>query len=397
MADSTDSLTGKKILHKRSNVVTDGSPKLPTADQLEYGEIAINYADGNETLSIKNSNNEIVTFVSKEQTPQANWNEADSNSPAYIRNKPSVKLHINPNTDIINGTYGSDFPRSSWDISFGEWYDIKTFSFEDATYEKCGFMTPDHILRLDDNSAAIKNIQDNTIFTQNSDTGNIYIKSYDEQEEKHTTGQKHLDLGYENTFDEGHSAIAIGHNLKVGSTNRIALGNFNPSSEEEENEGILFTLSNALRSDGSDGKNYITVLEDGEIFLYNIGNYDGLTHRGAINLNEILNTLYPEEVVKQWDSSLSSNPYITDKKILYDLNLKNNARIHRPCTVSFTMSTDILPSSGNIEDVKLTHNGHIVGGTWTGPSTGNYTFTSLTLYLDAINYFNIIGYKSANV
>lgn len=51
----------KIILNKRSSVVNDdGTPKIPTSDQLQYGEIAINYADGVETLSIKNSSNEIV-------------------------------------------------------------------------------------------------------------------------------------------------------------------------------------------------------------------------------------------------------------------------------------------------------------------------------------------------
>lgn len=55
-----------KILHKRSSVVTDNTPKLPSADQLEYGELAINYADDYETISIKNASNEIVEFKSKE-------------------------------------------------------------------------------------------------------------------------------------------------------------------------------------------------------------------------------------------------------------------------------------------------------------------------------------------
>ena len=50
-----------KFLNKRSStVLDDGTPKLPTADQLEYGEIAINYGAGVETLSIKNSDGEIV-------------------------------------------------------------------------------------------------------------------------------------------------------------------------------------------------------------------------------------------------------------------------------------------------------------------------------------------------
>ena len=42
-------------------------PKLPQASRLEYGEIAVNYAAGFETLSIKNSNDDIVTFSSDER------------------------------------------------------------------------------------------------------------------------------------------------------------------------------------------------------------------------------------------------------------------------------------------------------------------------------------------
>lgn len=55
-------MTNKTIQLKRSselNVNGDG-PKLPTKDKLEYGEIAINFAVGHETISLKNSNNEIV-------------------------------------------------------------------------------------------------------------------------------------------------------------------------------------------------------------------------------------------------------------------------------------------------------------------------------------------------
>ena len=52
------------IIHKNSSVVVDGAPKLPTSSQVEYGELAVNYAKGLETISLKNSNNEIVTFSS---------------------------------------------------------------------------------------------------------------------------------------------------------------------------------------------------------------------------------------------------------------------------------------------------------------------------------------------
>lgn len=58
----------KTILNKRSNAVnSDGTPKIPSSAQLQYGEIAINYADGVETLSIKNSNDNIVTLPINQQ------------------------------------------------------------------------------------------------------------------------------------------------------------------------------------------------------------------------------------------------------------------------------------------------------------------------------------------
>ena len=56
--------TVNNISHKKSVVVEDGKPKLPTPDQIVYGEIAINYAKDVETISIKNNSDEIVTFSS---------------------------------------------------------------------------------------------------------------------------------------------------------------------------------------------------------------------------------------------------------------------------------------------------------------------------------------------
>ena len=55
-----------KIIHKHSSVITDGKAKLPIESQLEYGELAVNYAAGVETISLKNSNNEIVEFKSSQ-------------------------------------------------------------------------------------------------------------------------------------------------------------------------------------------------------------------------------------------------------------------------------------------------------------------------------------------
>lgn len=56
------------VTHAKSNkVMEDGKAKLPTPEMLSYGELAINYAKGVETISFKNAENEIVTVSSDEQ------------------------------------------------------------------------------------------------------------------------------------------------------------------------------------------------------------------------------------------------------------------------------------------------------------------------------------------
>lgn len=54
-----------KLIHIKSKQHGDdeNTPKLPTSDQLQYGEIAINYGDGIETIAIRNENDEIVKFI----------------------------------------------------------------------------------------------------------------------------------------------------------------------------------------------------------------------------------------------------------------------------------------------------------------------------------------------
>lgn len=52
------------ISHIKSKLKTNGLPQLPSPDKLVDGEIAINYAEGVETISIKNESGSIVTFSS---------------------------------------------------------------------------------------------------------------------------------------------------------------------------------------------------------------------------------------------------------------------------------------------------------------------------------------------
>lgn len=84
-------MSKRKILLKRNNqVLSDGKPKLPMPDQIDNGEIVMNYATGVETLAIKNSNDEIVTFTNEVKI----GNETPSNG-------SMAKLFINENDSSL--------------------------------------------------------------------------------------------------------------------------------------------------------------------------------------------------------------------------------------------------------------------------------------------------------
>lgn len=79
------------ILHKRSEV----SGKIPTPNDIEYGEIAVNYASDTESLFFKNSSNEIVTIKDKKYI---------DNAVQKLMTNTELKFYcIEPVTVSING------------------------------------------------------------------------------------------------------------------------------------------------------------------------------------------------------------------------------------------------------------------------------------------------------
>lgn len=62
-------MSRRKLIHIHSvQQNTEGNgPKLPTSDDIEYGEIAVNYLKDNETISFKNSDDEIVQVAMEKE------------------------------------------------------------------------------------------------------------------------------------------------------------------------------------------------------------------------------------------------------------------------------------------------------------------------------------------
>lgn len=86
------------IIHKRSSV----SGQLPS--NLEYGEIAVNYANGNEFISIKNSNNSIVMFPTSGIITTAIVNAVSAET--VRATSAETILQENINNEVINRASG---------------------------------------------------------------------------------------------------------------------------------------------------------------------------------------------------------------------------------------------------------------------------------------------------
>ena len=100
----------------RSSAVIDGKPKLPTSNQLDFGEIAINYAEDHETLSFKNNSNEIVSLsVKTVDDVKVNGNSVVSNKTANITMKGNTIPVSGNQYDVTN--YPSPFEDKAAHIS----------------------------------------------------------------------------------------------------------------------------------------------------------------------------------------------------------------------------------------------------------------------------------------
>ena len=114
--------TRKIVKNIRSSAVIEGKPKLPQPDDLDFGEIAINYAEGYETLSFKNNSTKIVSLsVKTVDDVTVNGNSVVSNKTANITMKGSTT----PVADTYSTTtFPSPFESKAEHISATDKVDV---------------------------------------------------------------------------------------------------------------------------------------------------------------------------------------------------------------------------------------------------------------------------------
>lgn len=101
------------VCHKRSSVITEGVPKQPTADQIDYGEIAINYAANGETLYIKNSENAIAEFKDNKyyQKQLSEYTKKSEIVNSLSSTDGTVPLSANQGK-VLNDKFGGYIPKT---------------------------------------------------------------------------------------------------------------------------------------------------------------------------------------------------------------------------------------------------------------------------------------------
>ena len=88
-----------KLIHLRNNQVVNDAAKQPSADSLEYGEIAINYKKDKELLFIKNDQDEIVSFLTKDAV-----NELISTLETNLNSEISYLKNLSLPYVLVSGT-----------------------------------------------------------------------------------------------------------------------------------------------------------------------------------------------------------------------------------------------------------------------------------------------------
>lgn len=85
-----------KIQFKRSNQLDGTDPKAPLAEQLEYGEIAVNYNADDSVIFLKDSNNAVIRIAGSGKINEFSGNYSD------LENKPLVVSSVSPSSPAAN-------------------------------------------------------------------------------------------------------------------------------------------------------------------------------------------------------------------------------------------------------------------------------------------------------
>ena len=246
----------KHVIHAHSSV----PGKIPSVSQLNYGEIAVNYASGSEALSIRNSDDEIV------QMPfnlVSGVGKVDSNSDG---------------TGEIFNSYDTGANAATGRCSHAE-------GFATSATQRCAHAEGNQVLAAGNYSHA----EGNLTHSMGNGAHAEGLFTYAIGNGSHAEGTATSGIGV-SSHVEGISTIAY-------NTAEHACGQFNISIPESANPkygGSIFTVG--VGESTNERKNAIMVSRTGEVYIYGLGGYDGSSTlpRPSMAISGALSTIYDE-------------------------------------------------------------------------------------------------------
>ena len=258
----------KHVIHAHSSI----PGKIPSVSQLNYGEIAINYAAGAEKISIKNTDDEVVEFIPSSQAVGMRTASGGEIFNDYSRNAASFRSHAEgvgtyavPSMQNLVGAHAEGAATSATSLaSHAEGFN--TFSEGHASHAE-GLYT--------------RAISQST-HAEGSYSTAIAIGSHAEGLATSATGEySHSEGMKTNTYNQAEHACGK-YNFSI------------PKSADTTYSGSIFTVGVGKSDD--DRKNAIMVDNTGGVYFYGLGGYDGTyaTHdvSPAMNLSGVLSTIY---------------------------------------------------------------------------------------------------------
>lgn len=180
------------VSHIKSKLKINGLPQLPSPDKLVDGEIAINYAEGVETISIRNENSAITTFSSDNYYTEKKLGSGFTNNDATVTEAIDDLNGRKLDASAYTPTDLSDYYKKSETSGATELSTAFVLKANDADLDAVSGTVNTHITNTDIHVTAA----DKTNWNNKSD----FSGSYNDLTDKPTIPSKTSDLVNDNGF-----------------------------------------------------------------------------------------------------------------------------------------------------------------------------------------------------
>ena len=235
------------------------TPAYPNNYSLEYGEIAVNYASGHETLMIKNSDNRIIGFKSV---------------PLEKGESGLSSIQIGSSTTLARGNYS--FATGYRTIASG---DFSHTEGRETTASTSYTHTEGYVTVANGIASHAEGISATT-------SGQA---SHAEGRETVASGMgAHAEGGV--TTASGQASHAEGFYTKALNRSEHAEGQYNISHKRTTTFGdpINTIHSVGIGTGTADTKNAVEIMQNGDTYLYGVGGYDGTNLGSATPIQGIM-------------------------------------------------------------------------------------------------------------